>query len=226
MNPQWNPNKVLGFRDGKNFTRFQRMTLIKNECNGCGSTKHLALDHIVPVFAGGDNLNKNAQTLCRSCNSKKYWQDRAYYKKLREFREPLTPFYGKDNPDPSRGRNSSEGATTRGRACKRSRPVLKVVELVCETCRIVFVKKQMHMHENSKHVFCGKKCRWKFYTSRRSKLGRFGGNSSTSAQPERDDIVWTSGKPEEVQIKSCTVTIPFSAGEMGQLWRHYHGLWR
>jgi hypothetical protein len=40
-------------------------------CVKCGSKKYLTLDHIVPVSLGGVTSEENAQTLCRSCNSRK-----------------------------------------------------------------------------------------------------------------------------------------------------------
>jgi hypothetical protein len=44
----------------------------KNRCLCCGrGGVKLALDHIVPLSAGGTNTIDNAQPLCKSCNSKK-----------------------------------------------------------------------------------------------------------------------------------------------------------
>lgn len=40
-------------------------------CLACGSTDRLALDHVIPLAAGGPNLPSNLQPLCISCNSKK-----------------------------------------------------------------------------------------------------------------------------------------------------------
>jgi 5-methylcytosine-specific restriction protein A len=40
-------------------------------CLSCASSKHLQVDHIVPVGKGGENRLSNLQTLCRSCNSRK-----------------------------------------------------------------------------------------------------------------------------------------------------------
>ena len=197
-NPQWNPNKVLHYRDGRNFTRLQTRILKGPICVGCGTTKRLALDHIIPIFAGGGNMDSNAQTLCVSCNSKKYHEERVYYKKLREFREPLNPFYGKDNPDPSQKRNLLEGATTRSRDCKRSKPKLKLVYLVCDNCHKLYEKVAYMMRQKAKHIFCGTLCRWDFYSKNKDGKGRYVGNTPKSAQPERDDIVWTCKKLQEV----------------------------
>jgi len=40
-------------------------------CQYCGSTKHLTLDHIIPVSKGGQNTWKNLTTACFKCNNKK-----------------------------------------------------------------------------------------------------------------------------------------------------------
>jgi len=41
-------------------------------CRHCGDRRFLTIDHIVPWVRGGDNTPGNLQTLCRSCNLKKY----------------------------------------------------------------------------------------------------------------------------------------------------------
>ena len=43
----------------------------KNTCQYCGSTKHLTIDHVMPVSRGGENTWKNMVTACFSCNNKK-----------------------------------------------------------------------------------------------------------------------------------------------------------
>lgn len=40
-------------------------------CKHCGSRKNLTVDHIVPESKGGKMTMENAQTLCKSCNSRK-----------------------------------------------------------------------------------------------------------------------------------------------------------
>lgn len=53
-------------------------------CKHCGSRRFLTVDHIEPVIYGGTNDPSNLQTLCHSCNSKK-WAHR--------------PARGRDNDD-------------------------------------------------------------------------------------------------------------------------------
>lgn len=41
------------------------------KCVKCGSAEFLTVDHIIPVYCGGENDLDNLQTLCMSCNSRK-----------------------------------------------------------------------------------------------------------------------------------------------------------
>ena len=43
----------------------------KFKCLKCGSKCNLTIDHIEPIFTGGENKLSNLQTLCKSCNSSK-----------------------------------------------------------------------------------------------------------------------------------------------------------
>lgn len=52
-----------------NFTAKQRIEWLEGHCARCGTTENLALDHIVPVCAGGKSDRANAQTLCQPCNN-------------------------------------------------------------------------------------------------------------------------------------------------------------
>lgn len=53
----------------ENFTAAQKMEWIGTACARCGATTNLALDHIIPVCAGGQSGRENAQTLCQPCNN-------------------------------------------------------------------------------------------------------------------------------------------------------------
>lgn len=52
----------------KNFSRRQRREWKDAQCAYCGTSDHLELDHIIPIFDGGSNMRENCQTLCRGCN--------------------------------------------------------------------------------------------------------------------------------------------------------------
>jgi 5-methylcytosine-specific restriction endonuclease McrA len=55
-----------------------RAKWLKPQCERCGATEDLQLDHIVPRFAGGKPVQENAQTLCRKCNRDKFWNEDLY----------------------------------------------------------------------------------------------------------------------------------------------------
>lgn len=61
--------------DQNMFTEWQKQEWKGPMCERCGSTEKLELDHKVPRFAGGTTERSNAQTLCRTCNRKKFWTD-------------------------------------------------------------------------------------------------------------------------------------------------------
>jgi 5-methylcytosine-specific restriction endonuclease McrA len=68
--------KRFGTKKGVNaFTDEQKKLWREDSCRRCGSTERLELDHIVPRFAGGEPTRENAQTLCRPCNRKKFWEE-------------------------------------------------------------------------------------------------------------------------------------------------------
>ncbi|WP_143962274.1 HNH endonuclease [Litoribacter populi] len=43
----------------------------RNECQYCGSSKHLTIDHVVPRSKGGKTEWKNLVTACHRCNTQK-----------------------------------------------------------------------------------------------------------------------------------------------------------
>lgn len=63
--PQWTPK--------------QRAEWLDSKCARCGATEKLELDHIIPR---GPHNRENTQTLCRTCNQRKSWnEDRLYYRR-------------------------------------------------------------------------------------------------------------------------------------------------
>lgn len=66
----------FGTRKGVNaFSSEQKAMWLEEQCRRCGGTESLELDHIIPRFAGGKAVEDNAQTLCRECNRKKFWNE-------------------------------------------------------------------------------------------------------------------------------------------------------
>ena len=57
------------------FTNWQKREWKADKCIRCDAVDKLELDHITPRFAGGKAERNNAQTLCRTCNRKKFWTD-------------------------------------------------------------------------------------------------------------------------------------------------------
>src|ERR1700730_16935584 len=68
--------RKLRKRGEKNmFTNWQKREWMDSKCVRCEATEELELDHIIPRFAGGLPIEDNAQTLCRTCNLNKFWQE-------------------------------------------------------------------------------------------------------------------------------------------------------
>lgn len=61
--------------DAEKFKGRKNAHLLGPACVRCGATDRLELDHIVPRFAGGKATADNVQTLCKSCNLRKYWHE-------------------------------------------------------------------------------------------------------------------------------------------------------
>lgn len=49
-----------------------------HKCIGCGETKPLTRDHIIPLALGGSHDIENIQPLCRNCNSRKWMKLNIY----------------------------------------------------------------------------------------------------------------------------------------------------
>ena len=66
--PEYTPNRRPRSVRTENFTSKQRRDWIVDHCNWCNATTNLALDHVIPVIAGGKSTFENSQTLCQPCN--------------------------------------------------------------------------------------------------------------------------------------------------------------
>jgi 5-methylcytosine-specific restriction enzyme A len=179
----WNPNRdQIIHRKGRGFQKAQRNRLLKESCEWCGSKDNLQLDHIIPVSAGGDSDDSNAQTLCVKCNNKKRITiDMELMKKWRE--NGGTP-YDWDNTVPSWVRKSLEGVETKGRVVRRhGTPFLKI-ELECSWCGDLMMKQPNQLKRAKNNSYCSHQCRMNGLNS-----VVHDSNPHTSAPPERDDIV-------------------------------------
>ncbi|TAF53678.1 MAG: HNH endonuclease [Oscillatoriales cyanobacterium] len=43
----------------------------RHQCQSCGQSINLQIDHIIPLARGGSNDLSNLQTLCQTCNLRK-----------------------------------------------------------------------------------------------------------------------------------------------------------
>jgi hypothetical protein len=78
------PRELMRYR--KDFTPWQRKEWKGSFCVWCGSSEKLVLDHIIPIVAGGINIEGNAQTL-RWC----MWIVRTIFPRWRQNRRRLSP---------------------------------------------------------------------------------------------------------------------------------------
>lgn len=68
------------FRYRREFTPWQKSQWTRTACAWCAAIEGLELDHIIPIVAGGINIQGNSQTLCRKCNLwKMTYMDRPYH---------------------------------------------------------------------------------------------------------------------------------------------------
>lgn len=59
----------------------------ENKCAGCSATKHLEIDHVIPLREGGLNVLENLQVLCYSCHLEKTKEDQKRINELPKFVE-------------------------------------------------------------------------------------------------------------------------------------------
>jgi 5-methylcytosine-specific restriction endonuclease McrA len=57
--------------DDASWNALRAQVLAVGRCAWCKSARRLTVDHIVPLDAGGKNVLKNLQCLCRRCNKAK-----------------------------------------------------------------------------------------------------------------------------------------------------------
>lgn len=65
------PRRIACIITNKKEIRDEVFKIHGEKCLCCGSTNKISIDHIIPVYLGGENIISNFQPLCKSCNSKK-----------------------------------------------------------------------------------------------------------------------------------------------------------
>ena len=76
----------------KPFSRKEVIDRCGNRCFYCTVGDFEALDHFVPVAAGGAHTLDNARPSCRSCNSLKFWlDDRSLVHEFRRSQDVMEP---------------------------------------------------------------------------------------------------------------------------------------
>jgi HNH endonuclease len=69
----WGSTRKTPFGSKSNlFTHEQRQEWKDNECARCQSKENLELDHILAQSLGGKTCRENIQTLCKTCNLRKF----------------------------------------------------------------------------------------------------------------------------------------------------------
>ena len=152
----------------------------------CGITGvEMHAHHIKPISEAPELKFEldNGLTLCHEC----HWRLHAALKaNAVNSVKPLTD-NAEGNTEPSSQRKLIEGVTTRGRPYRRW-------EGNCDWCGI-FITKQWSDTTGKSHLFCSKVCAGKYkaatrtYRKWKNPPDFHGSNASTSAAPERDDIV-------------------------------------
>lgn len=148
------------------------------KCQHCGSSEHLQAHHI-KSFSEFPELRwevSNGLTLCYKC----HWAVHAALNENGVNSGNIRTGNAEDNPEPSFQGNLIEGVTTSGRAYRR-------VESNCSFCG-KFVSKAASDAKGKKHLFCSKSCASKWRYANGIAFAN-GSNATTSAPPERDDIV-------------------------------------
>lgn len=67
-----NPQKQIQIFEPKSKAQIRRDVFVRanNQCENCGSSYALEVDHIIPRALGGNSDPKNLRLLCRSCNQR------------------------------------------------------------------------------------------------------------------------------------------------------------
>lgn len=184
-NANWNGNPRRSHRGGKHAA--WAVAVISRDhatCQMCGARDTELHAHHIKSYKDAPDLRwelSNGLTVCAPCHWKIHSGPTANGVNSGE----AAAGQAGGNPEPSFGRKPVEGVTTRGRAYRRW-------EGACSFCG-AFLSKRWSDVTGKRHVFCGRRCAGKHSALLRG-FNVHGGNSSTSALPETDDIVWAHVK--------------------------------
>lgn len=155
-------------------------------CRHCGAVGVQLHAHHIKPFAEYPELRwdvSNGITLCYQC----HWTVHAASNANGVNSGNILPGKAGDNPEPSFGRKPIEGVTTRGRAYRRW-------DGACDECG-TFISKAWSDTVGKANLFCSRRCAARFKgrhqagKPRKKRPSEMAVISSTSAPPERDDIV-------------------------------------
>ncbi len=179
--PYWKPGSRRRSRSGRH--RSWASAVINRDnatCRSCGISGVEMHAHHVKSFADHPDLRfdpNNGVTLCHKC----HWRVHSASNANGVNSGNILPGKAGDNPEPSDRRKPIEGVTTRGRAYRRT-------EGSCEYCG-KFISKRFSDAAGKAHLFCSKRCSAKYQHAGSAPFWSTAVTSSTSAPPERDDIV-------------------------------------
>jgi hypothetical protein len=185
--PLFNPNSRRKDRRGKHGA-WARAVIARDHatCQRCGAQGvELHAHHILSFRHHPEKRWElaNGETLCHRC----HWTEHSASTANGVNSGNILPGNAGDNPEPSFERKFIEGVTTRGRAYRRW-------DGSCDWCG-KFISKRWSDTVGKPHLFCSKVCAGKHNAANRTYRvwkdapKAHGSNASTSALPERDDIV-------------------------------------
>lgn len=179
-NPRYREDARRRNRTGP-YRRWVSAVLNRDEgkCRRCGRSNVQLHAHHVRPWRDHPELRfdvTNGETLCYDC----HWAEHTALNENAVKSVDARPDGAEGNTEPSERGNLLDGVTTRGR------PFRKWLGR-CDWCDVVIVKVPSDVRGKAA-LFCSGSCRSRWIRAKHGPI-RKGGNSSTSAAPERDDIV-------------------------------------
>lgn len=155
----------------------------KATCQRCGATGIELHAHHLKSYKDFPDLRydvTNGETLCFRC----HWAEHTALHDNAVKSGNTPPAHAKGNPEPSQRGDVLEGLTTRGRVFRRWVGP-------CTTCGAT-ISKPLSDIKGKRALFCNRACRGLWTSAQKmgkDRTWKKDSNASTSAAPERDDIV-------------------------------------